>query len=151
MINQRFHMGLPTEKLSQEEMTLLFKGVRSGDTACREKIIVYNLRLVAFLAWRYIRLNLEYDDLFSVGAIGLIKAVDTYDIDQGRPFSVYANRCIANEMLTLRRLESQQVRYEFFDDVFPLGLEFSEYADMTSGEDDILDGIIRDEKRGAGG
>lgn len=48
-------------------------------------------------------------------------------------------------MLTLRRLESQQVRYEFFDDVFPLGLEFSEYADMTSGENDILDGIIRDE------
>lgn len=94
MINQRFHMGLPTEKLSQEEMTLLFKGARSGDNACREKIIVYNLRLVAFLAWRYIRLNLEYDDLFSVGAIGLIKAVDTYDVDQGRPFSVYANRCI---------------------------------------------------------
>lgn len=93
--------GFP-KPLSAEEEKNEFKKMRSGDKNAREKLISHNLRLVAHIVKKYTN-SLEADDLLSVGTIGLIKAVDTFDSEKSVQFSTYAARCINNEILMLIR------------------------------------------------
>src|SRR5699024_1035749 len=72
--------------------------LQAGDSAAREKIIQHNLRLVAHIAKKYYALPSDQDDLISIGTIGLIKAVNTFDSTRRARFSTYASRCIENEI-----------------------------------------------------
>lgn len=65
----------------------------------REKLITHNLRLVAHIVKKYDNCGLLYDDLISVGTIGLIKAIDTFSINKSNKISSYLSRCIENEIL----------------------------------------------------
>lgn len=93
--------GFPNP-LSPEEENELIKKAKQGDKEARDKVITHNLRLVAHIVKNYTR-TLEADDLISVGTIGLIKAVDSYEFDKGVKLSTYAARCINNEILMLLR------------------------------------------------
>ena len=93
--------GFP-KPLSLEEEKKEFEKMKKGDKKAREKLISHNLRLVAHIVKRYTN-SLEADDLLSVGTIGLIKAVDTFDYDKKVQLSTYAARCINNEILMLIR------------------------------------------------
>ena len=82
---------------AQERQALA--AMRTGDKAARQQLIEHNLRLVAHIIKKYYANNREQDDLVSIGTIGLIKAVDTFDETKGPRLATYASRCIENEIL----------------------------------------------------
>lgn len=86
--------------LSAREEIETFAALRSGDRSAREKIIRHNLRLVAHVAKKYYAQPGDQEDLISIGTIGLMKAVDTFDITRKARFATYASRCIENAILT---------------------------------------------------
>lgn len=80
-----------------------FKALReNGDMAAREKLIRHNLRLVAHIAKKYYALPADQEDLISIGTIGLIKAVNNFDVTKGARFATYGARCIENAIASLR-------------------------------------------------
>lgn len=86
--------------LSAREEIETFAALRSGDRSAREKIIRHNLRLVAHVAKKYYAQPGDQEDLISIGTIGLMKAVDTFDTTRKARFATYASRCIENAILT---------------------------------------------------
>lgn len=88
--------------LSGKEEDELFEKYHNGDKNAEELLIKHNLRLVAFIAKKYKNFS-DQEELISVGSIGLLKAVKTYQKSKGNSFSTYASRCIENEILMLFR------------------------------------------------
>lgn len=80
--------------LSPAEERRLFLLCRAGDSAAREKLIVHNLRLVAHIVKKYYTQYKSQEDLISIGTVGLIKAIDTFDIKNGARFATYAGKCL---------------------------------------------------------
>ena len=78
-------------------------------TQARDTLIRHNLRLVAHIAKKYFSAAASQEDMVSIGCIGLIKAVDTYDACRARKFSSYASRCIENAILTPTHFARQTV------------------------------------------
>jgi RNA polymerase sporulation-specific sigma factor len=93
--------SFPTPLSSLEESECI-KKMREGDNEAREKLITHNMRLVAHVVKKYSG-TIETDDLISVGTIGLIKAVNTFDPSKGNQLATFAARCIENEILMLLR------------------------------------------------
>ncbi len=93
--------GFPKPLTKEEEVKWIEK-YENGDKEARDVLINHNLRLVAHIVKKYNN-SLEADDLISVGTIGLIKAVDSFDSSKGVLLSTYASRCIENEILMLIR------------------------------------------------
>jgi RNA polymerase sporulation-specific sigma factor len=85
--------------LSAEEEKECFKKMSGGDKNSRNKLIEHNLRLVAHIIKKYYSTSSEQDDLVSIGTVGLIKAVSTFNYEKGARFATYAARCIENEIL----------------------------------------------------
>lgn len=95
--------------LSSDQERAAFAQLRGGGAGAaraRDLLIRHNLRLVAHICKKYYAGTAAQDDLISIGTIGLIKAVDTFDPDKGKRFSSYASRCIENEL----RMELRRVR-----------------------------------------
>ena len=84
--------------LTAREEAATFSALRAVDTAAREKLIRHNLRLVAHVAKKYYAQPGDQEDLISIGTIGLMKAVDTFDTTRKARFATYASRCIENEL-----------------------------------------------------
>ena len=84
--------------LSEKEEKELVEKMLKGDDSARSKLIEHNMRLVAHIVKKYYALPGDQDDLISIGTIGLMKAVDTFDSDRRARFSTYASRCIENEI-----------------------------------------------------
>ncbi|MEE0799685.1 MAG: sigma-70 family RNA polymerase sigma factor [Gemmiger sp.] len=85
--------------LTREEEREAFAALRRGDEGARDRLIRHNLRLVAHVAKKYYAAPGSQDDFISIGTIGLIKAVDTYDPSRPTRFASYASRCIENAIL----------------------------------------------------
>lgn len=105
-----FEKKLPPDK--EKEYFLRIKEAkqnRTRDTEAEENLTKHNLRLVAHIAKKYKSSHSDTDDLISVGSIGLIKAVRTFDIDKCKNFSSYASKCIENEMLMVLRSEKKLI------------------------------------------
>jgi RNA polymerase sporulation-specific sigma factor len=83
----------------EEEVKYLTRFKKQGDTLAKSVLIERNMRLVAHIAKKYNGAAEEQDDLISIGTIGLIKAIDTYDVDKGTRLATYASKCIENEIL----------------------------------------------------
>ena len=92
---------------AKEEKEYLEK-CRKGNTEARNILIERNLRLVAHIAKKYATAEREMEDLISIGTIGLIKAVDTFDIKKEIRLATYASRCIDNELLMFIRSSKKQ-------------------------------------------
>ena len=86
--------------LSAREEIEAFAALLAGDRSAREMIIRHNLRLVAHVAKKYYAQPSDQEDLISIGTIGLMKAVDTFDTTRKARFATYASRCIENAILT---------------------------------------------------
>ncbi len=99
MIGEKNSFPKPLPPEEEKKYLLLAK---QGDEAAKEKLINHNLRLVVHIAKKYAG-TMENDDLISVGSIGLIKAVNTYEPDKGSHLATYTARCIENEILMLLR------------------------------------------------
>lgn len=93
--------------LQHEEERQLFRKMKQGDTAARTKLIEHNLRLVAHIVRKYYTSYRSPDDLISIGNLGLIKAVDSFDAQNGARFATYAAKCIQNEILMFFRSQKK--------------------------------------------
>ena len=93
--------------LTKEEEADYFEKSRNGDMDARNKLIEHNLRLVAHLVRKYYTSYKNQDDLISVGTIGLIKAIDSFNASNGVRFATYAAKCIQNEILMLFRSQKK--------------------------------------------
>lgn len=87
------------EPLTSEEEKKCLEKLKQGDEEARNILIERNLRLVAHVAKKYSNSNVEQDDLISIGTIGLIKGINSFDVDKGSRLSTYVSRCIDNEIL----------------------------------------------------
>ena len=110
----------PRPLTAREEATA-FSALRAGDAAAREKLIRHNLRLVAHIVKKYYALPGDQEDLVSIGTIGLMKAVDTFDATRKARFSTYASRCIENEILMYLRKSSNRRQEASIDE--PLNVD----------------------------
>ena len=97
--------GFPKPLTAKEEKEY-FEKFKKGDKEAKDKLINHNLRLVAHIVKKYSGAG-EADDLISVGSIGLIKAINSFEYDKGTQLSTYAARCIENEILMLIRLNKK--------------------------------------------
>lgn len=129
--------------LNREEEMEYFRLARNGDMNAREKLIEHNLRLVAHIVRKYYASSAGEEDLISIGTIGLIKSVDSFDADNGARFATYAARCIQNEILMYFRSQkklSQEVSIHETIDTDRDGNALT-YEDIISVEDTIADDI----------
>ena len=94
--------SFPQPLTIEEEKEYLLRA-KQGDKNAKEELIKHNLRLVAHIVKKYKDCGADSDDLLSVGSIGLIKAVSTYEPNKGTQLATYAARCIENEILMLLR------------------------------------------------
>lgn len=91
------------QPLSAAQETVYLRQYQNGDMHARDIIIERNLRLVAHIVKKYMNSGKETDEMISVGIVGLVKAVNTYNFEKGSRLATYAARCIDNELLMLMR------------------------------------------------
>ena len=91
------------QPLSAAQETVYLRQYQNGDMHARDILIERNLRLVAHIVKKYMNSGKETDEMFSVGIVGLVKAVNTYNFEKGSRLATYAARCIDNELLMLMR------------------------------------------------
>ena len=94
--------------LSKEEEERLCEKLREGSKTARDKLIEHNLRLVVFIAKKFETSGVNIEDLVSIGTIGLIKAVNTFNPEKNIKLATYSSRCIENEILMHLRKVNQQ-------------------------------------------
>ena len=101
--------SFPQPLFAAQEASYL-RQYQNGDMHARDILIERNLRLVAHIVKKYIHSGKETDELISIGIIGLVKAVNTYNFDKGSRLATYAARCIDNELLMLMRGDKKRSR-----------------------------------------
>ena len=94
----------PLSPARERECFLLAAG---GDEEARQELILHNLRLVAHIVRKYYASHKSQEDLISVGSIGLVKAVDSFNVQNGARFATYAAKCIQNEILMYFRSQKK--------------------------------------------
>lgn len=132
----------PKPLSDEEEREYLIKA-KNGDIKARNKLVEHNLRLVAHIIKKYYAVNTDQDDLVSIGTIGLIKAINTFDTDKKVKLSSYASRCIENEILMHfrnQRKTSQNVSLEDAIDTDKDGNALK-LMDLLSVDDNFIDNL----------
>ena len=101
------------EPLSSDEEKIYLEKFENGDMSAKDVLIERNLRLVAHISKKYTSANVPLDDLISIGTIGLIKGINSYNSKKGVKLSTYISRCIENEILMFFR-NSKKLNSEVF-------------------------------------
>ena len=122
--------------LTLEEEKEYFRRFKAGDEDAKNALIEHNLRLVSHIVKKYSNAG-EADDFISVGTIGLIKAINSFDIEKGNQLSTYASRCIENEILMLIRATKKHKDVSSLDE--RLGFD-------KDGNDIILSEVLEDKE-----
>ncbi len=102
--------------LKPSEEAELFAKYAQGDKSAKDKLILHNLRLVAHIVKKYQPTADMQEELISIGTIGLIKAVSTFDSTKGNRFAAYGSRCVENEILMHYRREKKTQKDIYFDE-----------------------------------
>ncbi|WP_018132775.1 RNA polymerase sporulation sigma factor SigE [Effusibacillus pohliae] len=126
--------------LSREEEEFLLEKLPSGDEAVRAVLIERNLRLVVYIARKFENTGINIEDLVSIGTIGLIKAVNTFDPEKKIKLATYASRCIENEILMFLR-RNNKIRSEVsFDEPLNVDWDGNELllSDVLGTENDTI-------------
>ena len=129
--------------LSKEEEEEYFVKCNNGDLEARNKLIEHNLRLVAHIVRKYYVTYKNQEDLISVGTIGLIKAIDSFNSSNGARFATYAAKCIQNEILMLFRSQ-KKLGYEIsLNDTIDIDKDGNPltYIDIVCTEDTIAEDL----------
>lgn len=104
--------SFPKPLSSKEEQEELLKFHKNGDIVARNKLVNHNMRLVAHIIKKYYSNYSDQEDIISIGTIGLIKAINTFDYTKGTRLATYASRCIENEIFMhfrTRKKNSQEI------------------------------------------
>ena len=136
--------------LSEEEESEYIQRCKDGDTQARDLLIEHNLRLVAHIAKKYTTsgriASVDFDDIISIGSIGLIKAIDSFNSGKSARLATYAARCIENEILMYIRSSKKYSNDIFLQD--PLGHDFDgneiTVMDMVKSDDDPVPDEVSD-------
>lgn len=137
--------------LSEEEEKYFISQAENGSDYAQQKLIEHNLRLVIFIAKKYENTGIEFEDIVSIGSVGLIKAVRTFHSDKNIKLATYASRCIENEILMQLR-KSTRVKKEISLEQ-PLSQDKEgnvlSLSDTLASDDEDLDHelILSDEKK----
>ncbi|MDD4110737.1 MAG: RNA polymerase sporulation sigma factor SigK [Clostridia bacterium] len=134
--------GFP-KPLTLEEERKQFEKFKKGDLAAKDILISHNLRLVAHIVKKYSGAG-EADDLISVGSIGLIKAINSFELNKGTQLSTYAARCIENEILMYIRLNKKHKQTISLQECLGEDKEGNEVelGDIIPGlEDEVIDEV----------
>ncbi|WP_458413975.1 RNA polymerase sporulation sigma factor SigE [Schinkia sp. CFF1] len=126
--------------LSKEEEEHLLEKLPSGDKAAKSILIERNLRLVVYIARKFENTGINIEDLISIGTIGLIKAVNTFNPEKKIKLATYASRCIENEILMYLR-RNNKIRSEVsFDEPLNIDWDGNELllSDVLGTEEDII-------------
>ncbi|MBK1813793.1 RNA polymerase sporulation sigma factor SigE [Clostridium sp. YIM B02505] len=138
--------ALPPPLTKEEEENLVLKLI-GGDDTIRSILIERNLRLVVYIARKFENTGVGVEDLISVGTIGLIKAVNTFNPEKKIKLATYASRCIENEILMyLRRNSKVKAEISFYE---PLNIDWDGnellLSDILGTDNDIVYNLIEDE------
>lgn len=133
--------GFP-KPLTQEEEMECIKRFKNGDMEAKNRLIQHNLRLVAHIVKKYSTAG-EADDLISVGTIGLIKAINTFEPSKNTQLSTYSARCIENEILMLLRMTKKHNSVYSLEDSLGTDKDGNEIAlkDIIASDDDITTSV----------
>src|SRR3954463_1153201 len=126
--------------LNKEEEAMLLEKLPTGDKAARSILIERNLRLVVYIARKFENTGINIEDLISIGTIGLIKAVNTFNPEKKIKLATYASRCIENEILMYLR-RNNKIRSEVsFDEPLNIDWDGNELllSDVMGTEEDII-------------
>ena len=125
--------------LSASEEREAFEAKARGDDSAREKLILHNLRLVSHIVRKYYGSAKNQEDLVSIGSIGLVKAVDTFNHKNGTRFATYAARCIQNEILMHFRSQKKLTAEVSINETIDVDRDGNPltYMDVIATEDDI--------------
>ncbi|MBR6534255.1 MAG: RNA polymerase sporulation sigma factor SigK [Clostridia bacterium] len=129
--------------LSAKEEKECFIRMKNGDMIAREKLIRHNMRLVAHIVKKYYTLSKNQDDLISIGTIGLIKAIDNFDPNNGARFATYAGKCLQNEILMHFRSRKKLQNEVSVNDILDTDKDGNPltYIDIISVPDTVADDI----------
>ncbi len=135
-----FPPPLPTKE--EEEA---FRRARAGDEEARQTLILHNLRLVSHIVRKYYATANNQEDLVSIGTIGLVKAVDTFKIDNGARFATYAAKCIQNEILMHFRSQKKRSAEVSMNETIDVDRDGNPltYTDVISSEEDLPEEVMR--------
>ena len=126
--------------LGQEEECRLVERMDAGDESVKGALIEHNLRLVVYIARRFDNSGVDLDDLISVGTIGLIKAVNSFNSDKNIKLATYASRCIENEILMHLRKTVRLKSEVSFDEPLNTDWEGNELllSDIMGTDSDVV-------------
>ncbi len=134
--------SFPKPLTAQEERFYLEKAAQ-GDLAARNTLIEHNLRLVAHIMKKYYAQTADQEDLISIGTIGLIKGIATFDGTKGARLATYAARCVENEILMYFRSQKKSAQDVSLSDYIETGADGAalELQDVVGEEDDLLERV----------
>jgi RNA polymerase sporulation-specific sigma factor len=131
--------------LTYEDERIFFEKMSHGDTVAREKLILHNLRLVSHIVRKYYASAKNSEDLVSIGTVGLVKAVDSFQHAKGTRFATYAAKCIQNEILMHFRSQKKLASEVSLNDTIDVDRDGNPltYMDVISSEEQMEDEIER--------
>ena len=131
--------ALPEPFTPEEESKMLLR-LSEGDESVKDSLVEHNLRLVVYIARKFENTGVDLDDLISIGAIGLIKAVRSFNIDKKIKLATYASRCIENEILMHLRRTAKLKAEVSFDEPLSADYEGNELllSDVMGTDEDIV-------------
>ncbi len=133
--------------LNKEEETETIRRLSEGDESMKEVLIERNLRLVVYIARKFENTGVAIEDLISIGAIGMIKAVNTFDPEKKIKLATYASRCIENEILMYLRRNSRLKMEVSLDEPLNIDWDGNELllSDILGTDEDVVSRNIEDE------
>src|SRR5665647_1765241 len=133
--------------LNLDEEGVLLERLELGDHSIRDILIERNLRLVVYIARKFENTGIGIEDLVSIGTIGLIKAVNTFDPQKKIKLATYASRCIENEILMYLRRNNKTRSEVSFDEPLNIDLDGNELhlSDVLGTENDIISKPIEEQ------
>ena len=127
-----------------EERTC-FAAARAGDEQARQRLILHNLRLVSHIVRKYYGTAKDQEDLVSIGTLGLVKAVDSFKIENGARFATYAAKCIQNEILMHFRAGKKHASEISMNETIDVDRDGNPltYSDVISSEENLPEEVMR--------
>ena len=123
--------------LKKDELNELLILAQKGNVEARNKVIKHNLRLVLYQVHRFLNTSYDKEDLFQIGIFGLMKVVDTFNLDKNFTFSTYASKCINNEILMFLR-KGEKILKE---------VSFNEPVNCKEGSELVLEDVLADDSK----
>ena len=129
--------------LSAQQEAEAFRRMAEGDTSARSELIEHNLRLVAHVVKKYYTSNADTEELISIGTVGLIKAVSTFNNSKSTRFSTYAAKCTDNEILMYFRSAKKSARDVYLDEPVDVDKDGNSMSlmDIIAEDDNMVDRI----------